>query len=238
MNKYDVSLILACYNEAEIFNDSVKRIINTLNQTDYTWEIIFVEDKSQDNTVALIKQALKTYKRQNLSAIYHQRNLGRGQTVVDGFKKAQGKLVGFIDIDLEIGEWYLPNFFSVLEKDIDVVSAWRIYDFKLWALPRWLGSKGYVWIRKLLLGLPFQDTEGGYKFFKRAKLLPLLKKVKHQGWFFDTEIMALCHKYHLKVKEIPVAFIRRSEKTSTVKLIPDTLDYLSNLAIFSPSSGD
>ncbi|MFC1626936.1 glycosyltransferase [Patescibacteria group bacterium] len=233
MDKYDVSLILACYNEVEVFEDSVERIVNALNKTDYTWEIIFVDDKSQDSTVKLIKKVLKKYSRQNLSVIYHQQNQGRGQTVVDGFQKAKGKFVGYIDIDLETSEWYMPQFFEALEQGADVVLAWRIYDFQLRALPRWIGSKGYVILRKLLLGLPYQDTEGGYKFFRRSKIAPLLKKVKHQGWFFDTEIMTLCFKYNLKVKEIPVAFIRRFDKTSTVKFIPDTIEYLKNLVKFS-----
>lgn len=235
MNKYDVSLILACYNESEIFDNSVKRILSTLDKTDLTYEIIFVEDKSQDNTAKLIKKAIKKYPRHNLSVIFHTTNLGRGQTVVDGFLKAQGKIVGYIDIDLETGEWYLPKFLAEIDKGSDVVSALRIYDFSLWALPRWFASKGYVFLRKILLGLPFEDTEGGYKFFKRSKLLPLLKQVKHKGWFFDTEIMALCHKNKLKVKEIPVAFLRNKQKTSTVKLIPDSLKYLKNLIKFSIS---
>ncbi|MFH2062093.1 MAG: hypothetical protein ABIJ43_03840, partial [Candidatus Beckwithbacteria bacterium] len=64
---------------------------------------------------------------------------------------------------------------------------------------------------------------------------PLLKEVQHQGWFFDTEIMALCFKYKLKVKEIPVAFVRNKLKTSTVRLIPDSLNYLINLIKFSIS---
>ena len=98
---------------------------------------------------------------------------------------------------------------------------------------RWLASKGYVWLRKKLLGLPYRDTEGGYKFFKRKKILPLLKKVKNKGWFFDTEIMALCFKHKLRVKEIPVAFVRNPQKTSTVRLVPDTINYLWNLIKFS-----
>jgi len=229
MDKYDISLVLACYNEAEIFDDSVKKIINTLNKTDYTWEIIFVDDKSQDNTKQLIKNALKKYSRQNLSAIYHSKNQGRGQTVVDGFKKAQGKFVGYIDIDLETSEWYIPQFIETLEKGADLVNAWRIYDFQLWALPRWIASKGYSFLRKALLGLPFKDTEGGYKFFRRNKLIPLLKKTQHQGWFFDTEIMTLSHRANLKIVEVPVAFVKRSDKTSTVDLIPDSINYLKNL---------
>jgi len=233
MNKYDVSLVLPCYNEAEILTDSVKRIINVLNKTDYTWEIIFVEDKSTDNTPELIKKTLKKHPRYNLSAIFHQQNQGRGKTVIDGFKKAQGKIIGFIDIDLEVGEWYLPKFFAAFEKNADVAIAWRVYDFSLKYLFRWLSSKGYVWLRKLFLNLPYHDTEAGYKFFNRKKLLPLLKKVKYSDWFFDTEIMALCYQAKFKVTEIPTAFVRRSDKISTVKLIPDTIKYLRDLISFS-----
>ncbi len=233
MNQYDFSLVLACYNESEIFKTSVKKIIHVLDQTDYTYEIIFVDDHSQDNTASLIKKALKKYSRHHLKAYFHSKNMGRGQTVIDGFNKAKGQIVGFIDIDLETGEWYLPKFITEIEQGADVASAWRIYDLTFWGLPRWIASKGYVMLRKLLLGLPYQDTEGGYKFFKRAKLLPLLKKVKHQGWFFDTEIMALSSKSKLKVKEIPVAFVRNKQKTSTVKLLPDSIKYLKDLIKYS-----
>jgi len=233
MDKYDFSLVLACYNEAQIFKDSVKRIINTLNKTDFTWEIIFVDDQSQDDTVSLIKKAIKKYPRHHLSAYYHKKNQGRGQTVKDGFLKAQGKIVGYIDIDLEVSEWYLPKFIDTVDSGVDVASAWRIYDFNLLRFHRWLASKGYVWLRKLILGLPSQDTEGGYKFFKRNKIMPLINQSTYSDWFFDTEIMALCFQYHFKVVEIPVAFVRRLDKTSTVRFITDSLRYLINLIKFS-----
>lgn len=233
MDKFDVSLILPCYNEREIFNRSVTKIIKVLSQTDYTWEIIFVEDKSRDNTASLIKKVLDGNPRLNLSATFHQKNQGRGQAVKDGFKLAQGKYVGFIDIDLETGEWYLPKFISELKSGADAVIGWRIYDFHLWSLPRYLATKGYVGLRKLLLGLPYADTEGGYKFFRRSKIIPVLKKLTHPGWFFDTEILARCAQLNFKVAEVPVAFVRNKNKTSTVKLIPDTLNYLFHLVKFS-----
>ena len=231
--KYDVSLILACYNEAEIFKDSVDRIIHALNQTDYTWEIIFVDDKSQDNTKELIKKTLKKYPRHNLSAYFHTINQGRGQTVIDGFKQSQGRIVGFIDIDLEVGEWYLPKFISAIEAGSDVVTAWRIYDFNLRSLIRWFGSKGYFCLQKKLLRLPLHDTEAGYKFFNKAKIMPILKKCQHQDWFFDTEVLARAFEAKLKIQEIPVAFVRRFDKTSTVRLIPDSFKYLINLFKFA-----
>ncbi len=232
-NKYDVSLVLACYNEAEIFTDSVKQIIQVLDKTNWTWEIIFIDDKSQDNTADLIKHTINKYSRKQLTAFFHEKNQGRGKTVSEGFSKAQGKVVGYIDIDLEIPAWYIPRFVEAINTQTDGVVGHRIYDINLSGLLRWIFSKGYVWLRQKLLPLPIQDTEAGYKFFKRDKIIPIIKKCRDNHWFWDTEIIANSLKAKLTIAEIPVVFIRRIDKTSTVKLIPDTVDYLKKLYAYS-----
>lgn len=234
-HKFDLSLVLACYNEAEIFTDSVKQILQVLDKTNWTYEIIFIDDKSTDNTVQLIKQTLRRYPRQHLSAYWHSRNQGRGATVAEGFLKAQGKVVGFIDIDLEIPAWYIPRFVEAIHGSIDGVIAHRIYDLNLPGLLRWVFSKGYVWLRQQLLPLPIADTEAGYKFFSRAKILPVVRRCRDRHWFWDTEIIARAIKSKLNLTEIPVVFIRREDKTSTVKLIPDTFKYLRQLSIYRSS---
>lgn len=228
-HRYDLSLILACYNEAEIFTQSVKEIISVLDKTDWTYEIIFVDDKSTDTTVSLIKRALKNYPRKHLSAFYHNKNQGRGKTVSNGFLKAQGKIVGFIDIDLEIPAWYIPMAVEAIDSGLDVAIGWRIYDLDLRGLSRWLASKGYMWLRSKILGIKLKDTESGFKFFRRDKILPVLNRCRDPHWFWDTEIVARSLQAGLKFIEIPVVFMRRYDKTSTVKLLPDTLDYLKKL---------
>ncbi len=232
MSKFDFSLILPCYNEGEIFVDSLARIIEVLDETSYTWEIIFIDDKSKDKTKKLIKEALKKYPRKNLRAFFHWKNKGRGKTVVEGFLKAHGKMVGFIDVDLEIGEWYLSKFIQTIEKGADVAIAWRIYDFRLATLARWISSKGYILLRKIFLGLPFKDTEAGYKFFRKKTSKKIFENSVYPAWFWDTEIMARAYRAKLEVREIPVAFVRRFDKTSTVRLIPDSFRYLRNLISF------
>jgi len=232
MPNLDVSLVLPCFNEAETFSDSVKKIINVLDNSGFSWEIIFVDDASRDSTKKLIQNILRKYPKKRIQAIYHQKNLGRGQTVMDGINQAQGRIVGFIDIDLEVSQEYLPSFFKALEKGYDSAIAWRIYDFTIAGFFRWFSSKGYTLIRKIILGLPYKDTEAGYKFFNRSKILAVIKKCHNKGWFWDTEIMAGIYKAHLKTIEIPVVFIRRQDKTSTVRLIPDSFKYLKDLINF------
>jgi glycosyltransferase involved in cell wall biosynthesis len=232
MPNLDVSLVLPCFNEAETFSDSIKKIISVLDGTQFSWEIIFVDDTSRDSTKKFIQNILKKYPKKRIRAIYHQKNLGRGQAVMDGINQAQGRIVGFIDIDLEVSPEYLPSFFKALENGYDCAIAWRIYDFTIAGFFRWFSSKGYTLIRKIILGLPYKDTEAGYKFFNRSKILAVIKKCHNKGWFWDTEIMAGIFKAHLKTIEIPVVFIRRQDKTSTVKLIPDSFKYLRDLISF------
>ena len=92
-DKCDVSLVLACYNEAEHFSKSVPRIIEVLDQTDFSWEIIFVDDASNDKTSLMIKNIIKKYPRKQLSAYYHEKNQGRGASVSEGTEKAQGRTI-------------------------------------------------------------------------------------------------------------------------------------------------
>lgn len=236
-NKFDVSLILACYNEGPIFSKNVKQVFSILDQTDFSHEVIFVEDHSQDRTKQKVAQILKNNPRRNLSVIFHQQNQGRGKTVTDGIYQAKGRVVGFIDIDLEIPADYIPRFINAILQGTDVAVARRVYDFNLTSLPRWLASKGYVFLRKKLLGDKIEDTEAGYKFFKRDKILPVLTKCQDSGWFWDTEIIMRSIKAGLKIKQIPTVFIRNLKKKSTVRLLPDTWDYLYKLFSFSLSRG-
>lgn len=230
--RYDLSLVLACYNEGEIFTQSVKEIISVIDKTDWSYEIIFIDDASVDNTVQLIKQALKRYPRKHLSALYHAQNQGRGNTVTDGFLKAQGKIVGFIDVDLEIPAWYIPRAVEAIQIGADAAIGWRVYDLNLKGVIRWFASKGYMWLRAQTLGIKLKDTESGFKFFRRDKILSVLNRCRDPHWFWDTEIVARSLQAGLKFTEIPVVFIRRQDKTSTVKLLPDTLDYLKKIIYY------
>lgn len=236
--QFDVSLILACYNEAEHFNSSVDRIIKVLDGTDFSWEIIFIDDASVDATADLIKSYINKHPRKHLAAYFHQINKGRGAAVTEGIEKSQGKIVGYIDIDCEVPPDYIPQFVSAIDNGADLAVGWRIYDFTVKSLPRWFASKGYNRIRNAVLNNSLKDTEAGYKFFRKVKILPVLKQCVSAGWFWDTEVTVRAQRAGLKIKEMPVVFIRRFDKTSTVRLIPDTFVYLRELWKFKRKLDD
>lgn len=119
-----------------------------------------------------------------------------------------------------------------------MVVANRFYEKNFRAITRVVSSVGYKIIVNTLLHLPINDTEAGYKFFKTNKILPVLSKITEKGWFWDTEICARAYWTGLKLSQIPVLFVRNTNKKSTVRLIPDTLDYLIKIYQFRMKNSD
>ena len=233
MDKIDFTLILACYNEGPTLLNSLKQIEKIMNDTKYKWECICINDSSRDNTYQTLQTFVRS--RKNFQLYNHEKNIGRGGTVSEGIKKSKGRVVGFIDVDLEVSEIYIPIFIKAVDEGADIIIATRVYKIAFSNLIRALSTKVYVMLATFILDLKFKDTEAGYKFFNRKKILPILEKTKDKHWFFDTEIVARSYWSGLKIKEIPVLFIRRNDKASTVRLIPDTYAYLKALWNFKKS---
>ncbi len=224
----DLSLVLPCYNEEVIFTDSVRRIIKTLKQSRFSFEVIFVDDKSSDRTPQFVASVCKKYP--FCRAIFHKKNIGRGRAVTDGILAARGRVVGYIDIDLEVSPVYIPEIVSlILRKKADIVIGRRMYRTSVKSIPREVLSRGYVWLADKIVRTGGLDTETGYKFFNRTKILPIVKKTRHPHWFWDTEIMVFARRAGLQIMEYPVLFLRRTDKQSLVHVTRDVIDYLLSL---------
>ncbi len=228
----DLSLVLACFNEESHFEESVRQIFEVLDYSIFSYEIIFVDDCSRDKTRLLIDEASRKYTDKRISKIFHAENTGRGGAVSDGLAIARGEVAGYIDIDLEVHARYIPPLVLEIVNGADVATAERIYRFYWRGLIRWVLSHGYSVLRRWLLNLPLVDTESGFKFFRRSKIVPILDIIQDRRWFWDTEVMALCYLAGLRVVEIPCLFQRRFDKRSTVNAIPDSLDYLRSILRF------
>ncbi len=225
----DLSLVIACYNEEYELVDSVRQIVEILDSARWSWELIFVDDVSRDRTRELIDRLIAQYPDKTFRKLFHDHNTGRGRTVSDGFHLARGRYVGYIDIDLEVHARYIPTMLLALERGADVATAHRIYKVQPRLFNRFVASQGYAHLMRWLLGVHLKDTETGYKFFKRDRLLPLLDQVANQRWFWDTEIMVRAVLAGLVIQEIPCLFVRRYDKQSTVNVVRDSIDYFRDL---------
>lgn len=229
---YDLSVVIACYQEEGHLADSVRQLVAELDAIGCSYELIFLEDKSRDRTAAIVAELVRGHA--NRRAVYHQQNVGRGGTVTEGFLLATGRIVGFLDIDLEVHCRFLPSVLAAIEQGADGATAFRNYSvgFHPTAILRHILSRGYRWLFRCIFDVPFRDPETGFKFFVREKIVPVVARTRDVGWFWDSEIMILAHQAGLKVTEVPCRFERRLDKQSTVRIVRDVFRYFAAIRAF------
>jgi glycosyltransferase involved in cell wall biosynthesis len=232
----DLSLVLACYNDAEYLDHSVEEIFKVLDMTKLSYEIIFVHDCGTDDTLSVIDMIMSKYRNaKRMKKIAHAGNEGRGKSVRDGFGIAEGRIVGYIDVDLDVHPRYIPSMAAAILTDgYDVATAFRYYrmSFSPLFILRHMLSHGYRFLSRALLHEALKDSESGYKFFKRDRIMPLAGMSRYDGWFWDTEIMCYSIYSGLKIKEVPCVFDRRDDKKSSVRVFRTIMDYFRNLIEF------
>jgi glycosyltransferase involved in cell wall biosynthesis len=232
-----LSVVLACYNEEEILEASFLELRNTLGLLNRSFEIVIVDDVSRDRTRPLIERIVAANRDLDVRVILHERNQGRGATVTDGFRAARGEIAGYLDIDLEVHCRYIPSLLQAIESGADVATVRRIYAFQLRYIDRYFMSRGYSFLVRRLLGTRLHDTETGFKFFRRERLMKVIDAIEDPRWFWDTEFMIRAERSGLRIDEIPGAYVRREDKTSTVSGLRDSVDYFARLLRFRASLG-
>lgn len=232
-----LSVVLACYNEEEILEASFLELRNTLLLLNRSFEIVIVDDVSRDRTRQLIDRIVAANRDIDVRVILHDRNQGRGATVTDGFRAARGEIAGYLDIDLEVHCRYIPSLLQAIESGADVATVRRIYAFQLRHIDRYFMSRGYSFLVRRLLGTKLHDTETGFKFFRRERLMEVIDAIQDPRWFWDTEFMIRAERSGRRIDEIPGAYIRREDKTSTVSGLRDSIDYFGRLLRFRASLG-
>ena len=233
----DLSLVIPCFNEASHLRASVAALVEVLDATRYDYEVVFVDDGSQDGTRDLLHELCATTPR--CRYIFHERNRGRGAAFKTGWAATSGRVTGFLDIDLEVGAHYIPPLIALIDRhDIDVATGYRHYLLRqTLAWHRVFLSWVYRGILDRVVGWGIRDSETGCKFFRRDTAAGVVMQSEANGWFWDTEVMARAVLADLRVHEMPVLFLRRWDKQSTVRLGRDVVDYLAELHRFRARVG-
>jgi glycosyltransferase involved in cell wall biosynthesis len=210
----------------------VRTVVEVLEQTGRTWDIVFVDDGSEDDTAALIREICAADPR--CWAVFHDRNRGRGAAFKTGFAASAGRVTGFLDIDLEVHARTIPRLVAEIEqRGVDVATGRRHYLLRqTGGLHRAAASWAYRRLSNFLLALDLEDSETGCKFFRRETAGPIVLASANDGWFWDTEVMARARLAGLRISEVPVQFLRRADKSSTVRLWRDSWHYLRALHDF------
>lgn len=229
-----LSLVITTYREADVLAGSLPRIAAVLRGLGRACELVLVDDGSGDGTADRVEGMCAPYADLSPRVLRHPTNRGRGAALRTGFHAATGTCCGYLDLDLEVDATYVPAALACLERGADVVVGVRTYcQDRPGVDVRTVLSVGYRHLSRFVLHHRLKDTETGFKFFRRAALVPLLPHVREPGWFFDTEVMMVASLAGLRIAQLPVDFHRRIDKVSTVRVARDVRRYLGALARFA-----
>ena len=163
----ELSVVVPIYNEVDSIPELINAIATTLKQNQLNYEIICVDDGSEDGSTELLKQLART--RNDLQAIILRRNYGQTASMAAGFKHARGKVIVTLDGDLQNNPADIPRLLAKLEEGYDLVSGWRKKRQDA-ALTRLLPSKIANWLIGRVTGVKLHDYGCSLKAY-RAELI-------------------------------------------------------------------
>ena len=218
-----LSVIFPAYNEADVLEDTIQKVILNLDTFADSYEIIIAEDGSTDGTNKLASMLAE--KDTRIKHIHRQKRLGRGTALKNSFKKSSGEIIVYMDLDLATDLSHLRELIEAINiEGFDLATGSRLLSKskvnRSWT--RNLASSSYNLIVRKLLGSRIKDHQCGFKSFRREPLLILVDEVEATHWFWDTEILVRANRRGYKIKEIPVLW--NSGKETKVRLLKDSLN--------------
>jgi glycosyltransferase involved in cell wall biosynthesis len=224
-----VSIVVPAFNEAIRIGDSIRKIEEFLGRLSFATEVLVVDDGSRDETAAIVGRLAFP----GLRVIRNETNHGKGFAVKTGTLAAAGEYVLFSDADLSAPIDELEKLLSAAEaQNADVVIGSRAVDRSLIAIHqsrvREVGGILFNQMVRLFLGLDIQDTQCGFKLFKREKIQPVFEKLTIWGFGFDPELLFLASRAGLKILEVPVRWSHADG--SKIRFLRDGLRMFTDLA--------
>jgi glycosyltransferase involved in cell wall biosynthesis len=227
------SLVVPAFNEADRIGDTLRDALRYLETTSPSSELIVVNDGSTDSTSAVVRDVFAEPGLIATRLLEHSPNRGKGAAVREGLLAAKHSIALFSDADFSTPIDEAPKLIDpIAAGEVDVAFGSRALDRTLighrqpWR--REQGGRVYNLIVRLATGLPFWDTQCGFKAFQLEKFRPILQRAKTDGFGFDVELLYLARKANLRLREIPVRW--NHYEGSKMRLVRDTANMLQEIA--------
>lgn len=213
-----LSVVIPAYNEEGYIERCVTALETVLKDVTEDFEIIVVNDGSEDRTAAILESLQRS--RPYLVVAHHERNEGLGRTLRSGFARCRKEIAFYSDADLPFDFAELSRALRVMEfKDADVVAGFR-HDRTHEGLRRIAYSFAYNWLIRLVFGLRIKDVNFSFKLIRTAALREM--DLRSDGSFIDAEMMIKADRLGLFIAQIGVDYFKRrygSSKLSSMGTI-------------------
>lgn len=230
-----LSVVIPSYNESSNLKKGVlEQVWDYLKKVDFSYEVVIVDDGSTDGSKDFIKKQIKDKKNFRLIENIHG---GKAFTVITGLMDAKGDVALFTDMDqaTPLKEW--EKFSPKFEEGFDIVIGSR-HGRAGAPILRKLTAWGFSLSRNIMLGLPFKDTQCGFKAFSKTAVNAIFPKIKN-GWGilhfkggavnagFDVEVLYMAKKLGFEIAEVPVDW--HYVGTERVQVVKDSLAALFDM---------
>jgi glycosyltransferase involved in cell wall biosynthesis len=216
----NLSLIIPVYNEKDTLPSLFDAIYKTMNALGQSWEVILVDDGSQDDSLSVLKEYAQK-DAQHVRVISFRRNFGQTPAIAAGLDYAQGEIIILLDADMQNDPADIPMMLAKLDEGYDLVSGWRKFR-KDNVLTRNLPSMMANWLISRVTGVHLHDYGCTLKAYRRDVL---------EGFRLYGEmhrfIPVFASSVGAKITEVPVHhYARKFGKTKyglerTVKVVLD-----------------
>jgi glycosyltransferase involved in cell wall biosynthesis len=161
----NLSIVIPLFNEEESLPELYDWIVRVLKGQALSYEIIFVDDGSRDNSWNVIERLAAADDK--VKGIRFGRNYGKSPALHVGFEKAQGEVVITMDADLQDSPDELPELYRMItQEDYDLVSGWKQKRFDN-TFTKNIPSRLYNYTNRVISGIKLHDMNCGLKAYKR-----------------------------------------------------------------------
>jgi dolichyl-phosphate beta-glucosyltransferase len=198
-----ISIVIPAYNEEKRLPATLRTVKAFLQATSWEFaEVVVVDDGSRDGTVELARKA-------GVRLLQNPGNCGKGYSVRHGILEAKGDWVLFSDADLSSPIEELEKLWDAVERErAQAAIGSRDLDRSLIGvrqpLFRELGGRFFNLVIRVITGLPFHDTQCGFKLFEGSAAREIFGRQRVERFGFDVEVLFIAQRLGYRTLEVPV----------------------------------
>ena len=226
-----LSIVIPAYNEAARIDATIRGVLDCVAERGWDAEVLVVDDGSTDGTPQIVERWMERSDRLHL--IQNPGNRGKGYSVRNGLLQAAGDVVMFTDADLSAPMVEAERLLAALRDGADVAIGSRWLDRERQTIEqplyRQLFGRCFNWITRRVMGLPFKDTQCGFKAFRREAAQVIFRLQTIERWGFDPEILFIARRLKYGIREVPVTW--GHDERSRLSYVKDGMKMLEEMAI-------
>jgi len=231
-----LSIVIPAYNESARIDGTLSRVMWCVEERGWDAEVLVVDDGSTDDTPAIVQKWMQRYPR--LDMVRNPGNRGKGYSVRNGLLQATGEIVMFTDADLSSPIEEAELLIAAIDQGADVAIGSRWLDRQKQTihqpLYRRFFGRCFNKVTRWVMGLPFKDTQCGFKAFRREAAQTIFRLQTIERWGFDPEILFIARKLKYSIVEVPVTW--GHDARSRLSYIKDGMKMLEEMAVIRANS--